>query len=210
MFDFYCIFFNYLVLDYWFIELIIFICLLLGIFWYESICRFVIEYFKKWDSIGCNMFDVSNIVGLFLSFCCWLVCCNDFCNLLVSFGLILVLFLLFVCRDWCNICFNFGVKVMIGIFFVFCVIFWIIKCLSVICIVDINMFGFWFLGLYLLRVCIMVCILWMGMFLNNKVWRILIIVFNGNIFGISFLINLGCCLVSIFSSCCVFLCFNNW
>lgn len=160
--------------------------------------------------MGCSMFEVRSIVGFFFNFCCWLVCCNDFCSLFVRFGFMLVLFLLFVWSDWCNICFNFGVKVMIGIFFVFWVIFWIIKCLRVICIVDIKILGFWLCVLYLLSVCMIVCILWIGMFLNNKVCSIFMMVFSGRMFGINFLISFGCCLVSILRSCCVFLCFNNW
>lgn len=156
------------------------------------------------------MFDVSNIVGLFVNFCCCFVCCNDCCKCLVKLGLIFVLLFLFVCNDWCNICFNFGVSVMIGNFWLLLLIFCIMRCFREICIVEISMLGFWFFGVYFVSVCIMVCMLWIGMFLYSRVCNIFIMVDSDIRFGIRFLISLGLCLVSIFSSCCIFLNLSNW
>lgn len=162
-------------------------------------------YLMKWDNIVCNIFDVNSIEGLLVIFWFWCVLFNDCWSCFVRFGLILVFLLFVFWSDWCNICFNLGVKVMIGIFEDILMVFWMISLCSEICIVVVSILGFWLCGLYLIRVCIIECILWIVIFLFSKFCSIFMIVVSGNMLGISFLIKWGWFFVNIFNKFCIFL-----
>lgn len=102
---------------------------------------------RKCDNIGLMFVDISNMVGLFCNFCFCVVFEIDCCNFFVSFGFIIVLFVLLlefsVCCIVCsNNCFNFGWSVIIGSLWFMSYMVWMIMWDNEIFVVDVSVLVF--------------------------------------------------------------------